>query len=341
MKTYSSMFRVGLALASMIAIGSSTVADAAPVARPGGPPRSTGERQPRARPTTPSGAQKRAEAPERFELLRKASAKDGVTKYTCPARLDIASGSTIASGSLAFVSARADAGTCSSWLDFAPADKRGGSCMTCTYEHGVSIQRSGGKQNVCWVVPDAPDSLACEYTPPPPASQTCAFQIKPPTTDLFPLEHVSGDKEMWSEGNVFDAGSPAIVNVDASLERGTGGNSGKLRLWVHARLRESAPDHTTFSKTKTVWLGDEHIVNGTAADVAACFATYGEQHPFAPITGHAGIATIGNDWTNLARDQSGGRLLFDARCKLDSKGDDDGDVGCDPITFDELTVSVR
>lgn len=277
----------------------------------------------------------------RLLLLKAKAVEAGVKTYTCPAEIEIA-GTTpsFAPGSLAFTSASVAHSTCGGSSDLAPAGARGGHCMTCSYQNGVTLRRSGGPNTVCWRVPETNDKMACEDVPPVPPSQTCQFEIRPPAIDLKPLgDHVRGDDDLWADGGLFSNFS--IVRLEAALVRGTGSSSGKLFLELDTEIEESAPDYTTFRDHKRVEITTSHLAAGTAADIAACLGNFPANRPFLALTGSNSLATGGYDPVELHPIHGTGTLRIGATCKVDSPGEDIGDVGCDPIAIEPFSIFLR
>lgn len=275
------------------------------------------------------------------ELLESKSTQPGVKTYTCPSRLDIGGSSTsFASGELDFTSASVSTSTCSASADFAPASGRGGHCMRCSYENGVTLTRSGGDDTVCWRVPETSNQMACEKVPPVPPSQTCTFEIRPPTVDLMPLSnHLGGDDELYAGGGLGTNFSNA--SVSAKLERGSGGDSGKLFLTVSATVKETSPDYTLFTDKKRVEIKTSHLAAGTAADIATCLGNFTENRPFETIRGTNGMTATGYERFTLHPIHGEGELKIEARCTFDSPGEDVGEVGCDPITIEPFSITLR
>lgn len=276
----------------------------------------------------------------RLLLLEQKAVEAGVKNYTCPAQIEIAGTSpSFGPASLAFTTASVSPSSCGASSDLAPASARGGHCMTCSYQNGVALRRSGGPRTVCWRVPETNDKIACEEVPQLPPSQTCQFEIRPPAVDLEPLDHVRGDDDLWADGGLFRNFS--IVNLDAALVRGTGSSSGKLFLEIDAEIEESAPDYTTFRDSKRIEITSSHLAAGTAADIAACLGNFTANRPFTSLTGTNGLATGGYDRTDLNPIHGTGTLRIGASCKVDSPGEDIGDVGCNPIAIEPFTLSLR
>jgi hypothetical protein len=277
---------------------------------------------------------------ERALLLKAKAAEAGVAKYTCPAEIDVGGSNTsFARGSFAFTGASVSTASCGGSTDLAPANARGGHCMTCSYQNGVTLRRSGGPRTVCWRVPETSNQMACEEVPPLPPSQTCQFEITPPVVDLMPLgDHVGGDDDLWAGGGLFSNFTKATVDV--TLERGTGSSSGKLFLQVDAQIQETEPDYTTFRDSKRIEIKTSHLTAGTAADIAACLNNFTANRPFTELTGHAGLVAYEYEPFQLSTDRMA-RLQVEATCTFDSPGEDIGDVGCNPIEVAPFSVSLR
>jgi hypothetical protein len=266
----------------------------------------------------------------------------GLTTFTCPTSVSLANPGTFGPPSFGFVSAQIGSG-CGGSQDLAPSSARGGPCLVCSYQNGVALHHSAGNLQACWLN-DAKNAFSCESVPPPPASTRCTFTIQLPTVGMFPYsQHLRGDNDLWSDHN------GVRLTLNASISRGTGADDGKLFLNVSGQLQEQHPDFTTFADSRgPIEIKDANIKDGTAADVAACFASYGKQRPFQPITGAIDIGDQNGDMYNTEFGMSeydssvcgSGRLRMMAHCRFDTKGNDNGKVGCDQILFDPVNVSV-
>jgi hypothetical protein len=155
--------------------------------------------------------------------------------------------------------------------------------------------------------------------------------------DLYPFDsHDKGDKDMYSEGG-WGFANPSEILIDGRLIR----DGDHLAVELSGWMQERGGDSTTFTRTRRVAIGDASIKNGTAQDVATCLASYGAHRPFTPITGQTfHDSHVGNAWFWLDS-PNGEHLSMRAKCRTDTDGDDDGDVGCDPVQFDPLTVLIK
>jgi hypothetical protein len=261
-----------------------------------------------------------------------------IKNFSCPPNVTVAAGTGIGPATLAFTNASASQSICSGVADLAPAAERGGPCLTCNYQNGVSLKRSGPKSHACWVKPDAANGFACEFVPPLPASQTCIFEIDPGGMDLYPFgSHTRGDTDMYTEGSLFDPGSMVSMHVTVKLAR-----SGNKLVWkLSGEAKETAPDHTTFSEQKTIDLKSSDVKNGTVADVETCLAAYGSQRPLTePTTTYAHILDD-EGWYNTDTIPSEGPLQFSMRCRVDTDGSDTGQVGCQSINVERFTINIK
>ncbi len=297
-------------------------------------PQQAAQRQPTS--ATPSSS---AKSNDPLARLIERAKRDGVKTFRCPATLEMGAtpGTMTSLRTFAFESAGVSSGACASYYDLAPTTDRGLRCMECRYGAGLTLRRSAPKEYSCWVKPDASSTFACEHVPPPPAGQTCRFEITLRDVDLHPFtNHTRGDTDMDSEGGVFEEPAFPDLIVDASITR----NADELTLQVHGTVEEGGGDRTTFNRSLTRPIASVDIENGTKADVAACLASYGANRPFPAIEGRIRAGSAGH---SLREYHTGPDhdLQFKVQCRTDTEGDDEGQVGCDPIEFDRLTITIR
>jgi hypothetical protein len=195
------------------------------------------------------------------------------------------------------------------------------------------------------VKPDLTSAFACEYVPPTPSlpvSQTCDFQLRPVDINLHPFSHTRGDTDKNTDGAAITGYDPSRVNltIDATVTR----NNNDLVLIVSGRMEESESDWTTYIRAQSFLLGYGQVVpdilNGTRADVSACFAAYGSQRPFPGISGQLKIATGGNGFKDYPASWGTGPLRFSAHCRVDESGSNDV-LGCDRISFEPFRLVLK
>ncbi|HEX6273996.1 MAG TPA: hypothetical protein VFZ53_13200, partial [Polyangiaceae bacterium] len=268
--------------------------------------------------------------------------KNGIKTFDCPTSLKLEPAGNFGTATLAFRAASATSTACPASSDLAPANDRGSFCLVCSFDAAIQLKRSGPKNHTCWVKPDDSNSFACEYvppTPPPPVTETCNFQLRPANVDLHPFDHTDGDKDMNTDGGFMGSDASWVdLEVDASL--GREGND--LVLTVSGKMKESESDWTTYKKSKKFVIGDRsgEILNGTKADINACFAAYGTQRPFTAKSGSLNILTGGNGFQDYPATWMSGTLRFSSTCRVDQDGSSDV-LGCNKLSFEQLSVLIK
>jgi hypothetical protein len=288
--------------------------------------------------TTPATPPKIAWAAGLIERAK----KNGIKTFDCPASLKLDPAGNFGPASLAFRSASATSSTCAASSDLAPANDRGNFCLVCSFDSGLQLRRSGPKSHTCWVKPDDANTFACEYvapTPPPPITETCNFQLRPADVDLHPFNHTRGDKDMNTDGGFMGSDASWVdLEVDVTLTR----EGNDLVLNVSGKMEESESDWTTYSKSKKFVIGDRsgEILNGSKADINACFAAYGTQRPFAAKVGSLDILTGGTGFKDFPATWTSGVVKFSSSCRVDQDGSNDV-LGCNKLSFEQLNVLIK
>lgn len=287
-------------------------------------------------PSPPSTAPKAS----RFQWLKDytKTAKQA-NRLVCPSTVTTSQESSFAPPTFTFERASVE-GSCSTTNDLAPVAERGGPCAVCSYKNGLQLRRSAGKQKSCWVHPEIPTTVVCENVPPLPPSQTCRFDIQLPTISLYPLDHLSGDNDLWSEGSLFTYNS-TTVNIDVAVLRGSGPERNKLFLSANMRLSEFADDHTTFGKSQVFEIQNAHLKAGSVNDIETCLKSFGANRPFVGPNGSFSLSTRGEGWDDFPATWSSGAIRFSSHCRTDDRGSDIGAVGCNSIKFDPISVYLR